>query len=141
MELILVPKLPLGNALVIKALLCVIVTSLPRWIYKSRGKRGNVGCALRTMTQPDGPSLHWPSRAWRASAFPSGSLGTRDGRRRLYRESPLAGAVREPPLRGISCLGVAPNGHGGLAAPAQARRLCHRLVAKWYHPSLQTPWR
>ena len=53
MEIILVPKLPLGNALVIKALLCVLVTRVTAMDLKEQGeegKRGNAGCALRTMT-------------------------------------------------------------------------------------------
>ena len=52
MELILVPKLPLGNGLVIKALLCFLVTGVTAVDLKEQGvegKRGN-GCALRTMT-------------------------------------------------------------------------------------------
>jgi len=53
MEIILVPKLPLGNALVIKALLCVFVNRVTAMDLKEQGeegKRGNVGFALRTMT-------------------------------------------------------------------------------------------
>jgi len=52
MELILVPKLPLGNGLVIKALLGFLVTWVTAVDLKERGeesKRG-YGCPLRTMT-------------------------------------------------------------------------------------------
>ena len=43
MELILVPKLPLGNALVIKALLCCLVTGVTAGDLKDQGEEGKRG--------------------------------------------------------------------------------------------------
>ena len=43
MELILVPKLPLGNALVIKALLCFLVTGVTAVDLKEQGEEGERG--------------------------------------------------------------------------------------------------
>jgi hypothetical protein len=82
----------LGNALGIKALLCFLpVPGVTGVDLKELGEeeKGRVRTAHQANGaatarhkggEHAGPLLHWPSRAWRASAFPSGSLGTRQER-------------------------------------------------------------